>query len=152
MYKVDPNNNQKMIPDTQVIKDTYSNSTLPDSETLQPQPNFVIVNSTGYYAFLYPGYADTTFQNLTGTITSSATSSGILGQGTRFTEELIVGDTIKITSKDLSLVRINKVAPMFQVCHGGGGFRFFVCSNPPETPFFSRRASRAHFQHSPAFT
>ena len=43
-YKVDPNNNLKMIPKTKVSKDAYGFSINPASETIQERPSYVLFN------------------------------------------------------------------------------------------------------------
>ena len=97
MYKADPNDNTKMIPSGPNITEQFNKVTLPAAETKQEQPTSVVVNKSGYYAFIYPDYT-ATFNNITGFITASRGFSEMTGSNTLFTSELAVGDTLRISS------------------------------------------------------
>ena len=50
-YKVDPNNNLKMIPKTKVANDAYGHAITPNAEIFQERPSYVLINVNGTYAF-----------------------------------------------------------------------------------------------------
>ena len=50
-YRVDPNNNLKMIPKTKVIEEAYGRVTAPSPNVNQPRPSHVLVNVAGTFAF-----------------------------------------------------------------------------------------------------
>ena len=53
-YKVDPDNNRKMIPKTQVIKDAYGRALAAAAYPARhPRPTYILVNKPGTYAFAY---------------------------------------------------------------------------------------------------
>ena len=43
-YRVDPNNNLKMIPNTKVVREAYGRATAPAAETEVDRPSYVIIN------------------------------------------------------------------------------------------------------------
>ena len=53
MYKVDPNNSEKQIPNSPDFTQQFNKVTTPVKETITDKPNSVIVNSPGTYAFAY---------------------------------------------------------------------------------------------------
>ena len=50
-YKVDPDNNLKMIPKTKVANDAFGYAINPTAETFQKRPSYVLINVNGTYAF-----------------------------------------------------------------------------------------------------
>jgi len=50
-YKVDPDNNLKMIPNTKVANDAFGYAINPTAETFQKRPSYVLINVNGTYAF-----------------------------------------------------------------------------------------------------
>jgi len=53
MYKADPNNSNKMIPNTSLSIEDMNRTSLPVKGVVQERPNSVILNEAGTYAFLY---------------------------------------------------------------------------------------------------
>ena len=53
-YKKDPNNSNKMVPDTPRIDyPSLNKSTLPAAKVIQERPSSVILNKLGTYGFMY---------------------------------------------------------------------------------------------------
>ena len=52
MYKADPNNSNKMIPNTSLSIEDMNRTSLPVKGVVQERPNSVILNKVGTYAFL----------------------------------------------------------------------------------------------------
>jgi len=52
MYQADANNSKKSQPKAR-SKNAYGKATQPAPKTLVDRPNYVLVNSTGQYLFLY---------------------------------------------------------------------------------------------------
>ena len=50
-YRVDPDNNLKMIPNTRVANDAFGYAITPTAETFQKRPSYVLINVNGTYAF-----------------------------------------------------------------------------------------------------
>ena len=50
-YKVDPDNNLKMIPNAKIESDAFGYAINPNVETIQKRPSYVIINVNGIYAF-----------------------------------------------------------------------------------------------------
>ena len=50
-YRVDPDNNLKMIPNTKVANDAYGYAINPSAEIIQKRPSYVLINVNGTYAF-----------------------------------------------------------------------------------------------------
>jgi len=50
-YRVDPDNNLKMIPNTKVANDAFGYAINPTAETFQKRPSYVLINVNGTYAF-----------------------------------------------------------------------------------------------------
>ena len=55
LYKQDPNNTKKQIPDVSGVSGTgrFSHAILPGHELVQKRCSYVIVNTVGKYSFLY---------------------------------------------------------------------------------------------------
>ena len=54
-YRVDPDNNLKMIPKTKVIKDGYGHASTPAPYPARAtRPTYVLINKVGNYSFLHP--------------------------------------------------------------------------------------------------
>jgi hypothetical protein len=102
MYKADPNDNTKQIPKSPDYTTINNEVTVPALETLVDAPNYVICNTPGTYAFLYQDYVNQ-YSSINGFLTSSNSSPAVTGSGTAFTEELSVGDNLKITSASVTL-------------------------------------------------
>ncbi len=69
-YRVDPDNNLKMIPNTKVIKEAYGRATTPAAESIQPRPSHILVNMNGAYAFAYESGSVASYQ--TGSVVDDA--------------------------------------------------------------------------------
>ena len=53
-YRVDPDNNLKMIPNTKVIKDAYGHASTPAPYPARhKRPTYILVNTIGDYSFAY---------------------------------------------------------------------------------------------------
>ncbi len=53
-YRVDPDNNLKMIPKTKVAKDAYGHASTPAPyPTRHSRPTYVLINKVGNYSFAY---------------------------------------------------------------------------------------------------
>ena len=53
LYKADPNDSTKQIPDNPIQGSQYSKATCPTNEIVSKRPTYVNINSEGEYAFLY---------------------------------------------------------------------------------------------------
>jgi hypothetical protein len=53
LYKADPNDDKKQIPNNPIQGNQYSNATCPTNEVVSKRPTYVNCNSVGTYAFLY---------------------------------------------------------------------------------------------------
>ena len=53
-YRVDPDNNLKMIPKTKVIKDAYGHASTPAPYPARhSRPTYILINKVGNYSFAY---------------------------------------------------------------------------------------------------
>ena len=53
-YRVDPDNNLKMIPKTKVAKDAYGHASTPAPYPARhKRPTYILVNTSGSYSFAY---------------------------------------------------------------------------------------------------
>ena len=52
MYTTDPNNAKKQVPKARSV-DAYGRATQPGPQVLSDRPNYVLVNASGNYSFLY---------------------------------------------------------------------------------------------------
>ena len=53
-YRVDPDNNLKMIPNTKIAKDAYGHASTPAPYPARaPRPTYVLINKVGNYSFAY---------------------------------------------------------------------------------------------------
>ena len=69
-YKVDPDNNLKMIPKSKAIREAYGRATTPVVESVEPRPTHVLVNMNGTYAFAYESGSVGSYQ--TGSVVDDA--------------------------------------------------------------------------------
>ena len=53
LYKADPNDSTKQIPDNPIQGSQYSKATCPTNEIVSKRPTYVIINKKGTYAFSY---------------------------------------------------------------------------------------------------
>ena len=82
LYKADPNNTKKQIPDNFRKGTQFSNATCPTNETVTKRPTYVNMNKVGTYAFLYETTASHGGNTLaeryiTGSVVQNAAAGGI---------------------------------------------------------------------------
>ena len=69
MYKVDPNNSEKQIPNSPDFTKQFNKATTPAKTTITEAPNQVILNTAGTYAFAYQSGSISTY--ITGSVVAS---------------------------------------------------------------------------------
>tara|TARA_B100000287_G_scaffold145518_1_gene137320 strand:- start:530 stop:838 length:309 start_codon:yes stop_codon:yes gene_type:complete len=60
-YKKDPNNSNKMVPNTPNFTETYNYATTPAEQTIVDKPNYIVVNNAGTYMFAYQSGSVSTY-------------------------------------------------------------------------------------------
>ena len=76
LYKQDPNDTSKQVPDNPIQGSQYSKATCPLTDRLQKRASYVNINSEGTYAFLYESTASVN-ESVSGQITDFVTGSVI---------------------------------------------------------------------------
>ena len=76
LYKQDPNNTKKQIPNNPIQGSQYSKAICPTNEIVTKRPTYVTVNKVGTYAFLYE--------------TTSSVGGNVAGQYPSFTTGSVV--------------------------------------------------------------
>ena len=70
MYTTDPNNDKKQVPKARP-KGAYGKVTQPGPQVLSARPNYVLINNTGQYLFLYSDSGSYPGDYISGSIVTS---------------------------------------------------------------------------------
>ena len=70
MYQVDPNDSKKQVPKARP-QSAYGRVTQPGPQVLSARPNYVLINNTGQYLFLYSDSGSYPGDYISGSIVTS---------------------------------------------------------------------------------